>query len=178
MRVRNLRRIVRNLGTEERTEPIGEVARDLVTATADGGTDGGEDGLGIGSRYVLERAHAASRDGEPRASPAGMNRRADPALGREEQDRHAVGDPHRSGDAGLERDDRVGLDPVRPVAFAALGGDAIAMHLVSGRECLWSRKTGFAGETAQILLYAIGIVADASAEVQAFQRSGRDAAGP
>ena len=124
-----------------------------------------------------------------------MNRRADPALGREEQDRHAVGDPHRSGDAGLERDDRVGLDPVRPVAFAALGGgkdlvhrnqrcglrspdDAIAMHLVSGRECLWSRKTGFAGETAQILLYAIGIVADASAEVQAFQRSGRDAAGP
>src|SRR2546421_3640656 len=52
MRVLHLRRIVRGLGTEERTEPIGEIARDLVTATADRGPDGGEDGLGIGSRDV------------------------------------------------------------------------------------------------------------------------------
>src|SRR5438105_5171296 len=190
--VLDVRRIVGRLRAEERTELVGEVRGNRVAAAADGGSDGGQDGPRIGARDVLEGAHAAARDGKPRASPAGMHGGPDPALGREEQDRHAVRDAHRSGDAGLESHHGVRLDTVRAVApgalrggedlahLASMGGadDAIAVHLVGGGEGFRTRKTGLASEAAQVLLDGLGVVAYPATEVQAFQRSGRDAAAP
>jgi len=89
-----------------------------------------------------------------------------------EQKRHAVGDKHRDGDAGLSHDQPIGRGDAVLEALSSrphLGGiehvNGVAVHLLAERERFGWQTSGLTGAPT-VLDHSFGIVAHVEAEVQ------------